>query len=109
MSYVYSKANYKKRHKCIRDNYLAGKASQPYTQAPTPKVQRSLEKAGPSSSSMDMCSRCFPVLQRYKDQLVQQESTLKKRMKQTSTYMHQAVTNITILSGLQCSKYVAKE
>ena len=86
-SHVYSKANYKKRHKCIRDNYLVGKASQPYTQAPTPTVQRSLEKAGPSSSisSMERCSRCFPVLQWYKDQLeqlVQQEPTLKKRMKQ---------------------------
>lgn len=84
-SYVYSKSNYKKRHKCIRDNYLAGKASQPYTQASTPNIQRSLEKAGPSSSSMEMCSRCFPVLQWYKDQLeqlVQQESTLKKRIKQ---------------------------
>ena len=76
----------KERRKEQQDNYLVGRASRPYVHTPT--LNRSFDddqpgtSAAPSSGEKTICSKCHPVLSRWKDTfkgLVQQGSELKRR------------------------------
>ena len=78
----------KRRREEQRGNYLTGKASKPYVHTPTLKMAFSDCKAGPSdtpsteASTEKVCTRCSPVLSRYKvtfEGLVHQGCTLKRR------------------------------
>ena len=99
----------KERRKRIRENYLVGRSSRPYHHTPT--LRRSLEEGSEAGPSTEACSRCHPVLQRYKpqfDQLVQQGSALKKRKKQhphvkrlqTSPYRDLNVQNVWLRNNI---------
>ena len=82
----------KERREAIRQNYLAGKVKRPYSH--TPVLDKSLEEdesiaaASISGTSITgVCSRCLPVLSRYKDifqGLTQHGSKLKKCKKVNS-------------------------
>ena len=76
----------KEQRKEQQDNYLAGRASRPYIHTPT--LNRSFDDDQPgtsaalSSRAKTICSKCYPVLSRWKDTfkgLVQQGSELKQR------------------------------
>ena len=75
----------KERRKEQQDNYLAGRATGPYVHTPT--LTRSFDDDQPgtstasSSGEKTICSKCYPVLSRWKDTfkgLIQQGSELKQ-------------------------------